>query len=648
VVYEQRYQGWAAFMITKWKLFNFKSVRQETALDFERLTIFAGPNSSGKSTCIQSILLICQTLRNQIRSRSVVLNGSMTRLGQFSDLKSTQSVANQVLIGWELRPISSDRLQAVDYEEDWVTLLDGSLVSAACDVAFDARLDSQNDSTQLNPRLFSTVIRGSIRDSEGVDHSIRFGLSRAADGGAGELQKLQSLGVSGDELDGVRSAIDVQLDMDEASQQHLKTQFVSGQPVGCELLHFLPQRVALVYNLAEEQIKTSTSAFFGLARTPSRLRSRSRDFPVPIGALRVLKKIWGTAGSQIEENNADTLLSGNRPVLFSALLDAIRNVSPSRRRQAQELLHNNPQFADEFSTAMRSELRDEYRTAFSVLSQEVRASCNFMRNYFSQAVKYLGPLRDEPKALYPLASGSDPFDIGLQGENMAAVLDLHKGRLIQFIAPTEVTRRDVTPQSAKRIFRTLQSAVTEWLRYLGVAEDVESIDKGKLGHELKVKIDRSSGDQDLTHVGVGVSQVLPILVMSLLAENDSVLLFEQPELHLHPRVQTLLGDFFISMAFLDKQCVIETHSEYLINRLRFRAAAAESADIADRIKIYFVEKRDDCSTFRPVVVNEFGAIPDWPEGFFDQSQDEAEQIIRAATQKRQSRKGGAPSAGSDN
>ena len=52
-------------MITKWKVFNFKSIREETELDFGPLTIFAGANSSGKSTFIQSILLIAQTLAHK-------------------------------------------------------------------------------------------------------------------------------------------------------------------------------------------------------------------------------------------------------------------------------------------------------------------------------------------------------------------------------------------------------------------------------------------------------------------------------------------------------------------------------------------------------------------------------------------------------
>ena len=91
-------------MIASWKLFNFKSVKNETTLDFGPLTIFAGPNSSGKSTWIQSILLITQTLSHRVRSRSVVLNGLLTRLGQFDDLKSFGGDANEIVIGWECIP----------------------------------------------------------------------------------------------------------------------------------------------------------------------------------------------------------------------------------------------------------------------------------------------------------------------------------------------------------------------------------------------------------------------------------------------------------------------------------------------------------------------------------------------------------------
>ena len=81
------------------------------------------------------------------------------------------------------------------------------------------------------------------------------------------------------------------------------------------------------------------------------------------------------------------------------------------------------------------------------------------------------------KATIHFSNAADPFDIGLKGENTAAVLDLHKSRLVRFIPPVAFSQPAVNPEP---ITRTLQAAVAEWLRYLGVAESVESRDQGKL------------------------------------------------------------------------------------------------------------------------------------------------------------------------
>jgi predicted ATPase len=134
-----------------------------------------------------------------------------------------------------------------------------------------------------------------------------------------------------------------------------------------------------------------------------------------------------------------------------------------------------------------------------------------------------------------------------------------------------------------------------------------------------------------------VSQVLPILVLALLADPGSTLIFEQPELHLHPRVQTRLADFFVSLATLDKQCLVETHSEYLINRLRFLAAVAEDDNVSLSTLLYFVERDKAHSHYRPIRINQFGVIDDWPSGFFDESEELAASILKAGAAKRRDR-----------
>ena len=167
-----------------------------------------------------------------------------------------------------------------------------------------------------------------------------------------------------------------------------------------------------------------------------------------------------------------------------------------------------------------------------------------------------------------------------------------------------------------------------------MAEAVNTTDLGKIGHQLQVSVDENAKSHDLTNVGVGVSQLLPIVVMSLLADAPCLLVFEQPELHLHPKVQARLADFFFSLSLLGKQCLLETHSEYLVERFRLRIAQAPDEQLNDKVKIYFTQKVDRETLCREVKVTKYGAIVDWPEDFFDQAESETEAILKAAQKKR--------------
>src|SRR5258708_28284375 len=94
-------------MIKTWTLQNFKSVAQKTTLEMAPLTIFAGANSSGKSTLIQSLLLTAQTLQSPVYSRPIILNGHIVRLGAFDDIVSNDHEKEQILIGFHLTPLAS-------------------------------------------------------------------------------------------------------------------------------------------------------------------------------------------------------------------------------------------------------------------------------------------------------------------------------------------------------------------------------------------------------------------------------------------------------------------------------------------------------------------------------------------------------------
>ena len=627
-------------MITKWAVSNFKSIVKETPLDLAPLTIFAGPNSSGKSTVLQSLLLVSQTLSHKVGSRSVVLNGALTRLGEFDDLRSYGGEYDQITIGWECHPTEDAQTAIIEN-----TPLSGpvfaygrsfnSLKKVSCRLSFDADPGSpERDVSQLQPQLFLFTMSVLVLTEDNTDRHYELTVSRSGSG----ADKVATLEVDEPSNEEARASLEYDIVLDEDSLAELREELVTAEPVGCILRHFLPDRFSVRVNLVEEMAQWLQMVLLDDAPRGRRAPFMGRELVISGRLLAQLQERLGdTYGALFEKESTLFETEGGMPV--REWMDRIRKLPVEKRREARRVL---AEWADLYVTiakTLRSEWKEtelKYRLLRYRPPAELTKASAYLSGFFSNSVKYLGPLRDEPKPMYPLAAHADPTDVGLRGEMTAAVLNLHRERKIRYIPSSafKETRFEPTP-----VVRSLEAAVTDWLRYLGVAETAHSLDKGKLGHELKVSLAAGGPEQDLTHVGVGVSQVLPILVTSLLADGDTTLIFEQPELHLHPKVQTRLADFFLSIVLTGKQCLIESHSEYLINRCRYRAAAeGDNNRVTNNLKLYFVEKTGGESHFREVKVNDYGAILDWPEGFFDQSQFESEAILRAAAAKKRLRR----------
>ena len=607
------------------------------------LTIFAGANSSGKSSFLQSILLVAQTLAHTVNSHSVVLNGSMTRLGQFDDLKSVDSEADQIVIGWTYNPSQqrSGDIRIGSLTSPYFLFRGRELLSSVkCEIAFDAK-DSQvpREITQIQPLLFNTQLSLTTTSPESGEQNYSLNINRSQDIDSIKRKWLNTA----DENEPIPQ-YDVSLDNESLAD--LREEIVSGEAVGCLLRHFLPERIALGVDLVTEDTQAIFNVLTGeRPHGMSRRYFSGRDIPVPQKVVdRILdvakeidkkfeKKILPHLETHLDQSPN---LFGPQPVFLGSLHNALRNLHTRGRREVYRQLSENDEFEKLVKESSRADRPEQLKLIRYRLPHAIAAASWYTDQFFSSSVKYLGPLRDEPKSLYPLSPTTDPSDVGLKGEHTAAVLELHKNRSVQYIPTSAFADAEINSQSIKR---PLKDAVVDWLQYLGVADGVESKDKGKLGHELTVQIAGTNRSHDLTHVGVGVSQVLPILVASLLSNAGTTLIFEQPELHLHPKVQTLLADFFLSITQLGKQCVIETHSEYFINRIRFRVAAAVKQNPwVEAVKMYFVDRDEQGSSFHLVNINEFGAILDWPEGFFDQSQRETEAILRAALLKRRAKR----------
>lgn len=136
-------------------------------------------------------------------------------------------------------------------------------------------------------------------------------------------------------------------------------------------------------------------------------------------------------------------------------------------------------------------------------------------------------------------------------------------------------------------------------------------------------------------IGVGISQMLPVIVLAL-AFEQGVLSIEQPELHIHPALQVALGDLFIEKINSDDNInggrifLLETHSEHLMLRLlrRVRETGCRKVKKCQRLTptdlcIYFIEQEDSGVSCLSIRIDEEGDFIDhWPKGFFDERAEE--------------------------
>ena len=124
------------------------------------------------------------------------------------------------------------------------------------------------------------------------------------------------------------------------------------------------------------------------------------------------------------------------------------------------------------------------------------------------------------------------------------------------------------------------------------------------------------------HTGFGLTQILPIMVAALSATKGDIILIENPEVHLHPAGQALMGQFLADVARAGIQVVVETHSDHVLNGVR-RAVKACRLNSEQAAIHFFRPPSDEMTQVLSPTLDDSGNIDDWPEGFFDQFDKDA-------------------------
>lgn len=556
-----------SFPLRSWTLGGFRAIREKTEFELGGLNILVGANSAGKSSVLHSVLLTAQTLATPMADRPLVLNGSLVRLGLAEDCVH-EAKEGEIQIGFGLIPTEAEANRPAMGE---VARVDVAARFAAPDKAADFSLVESKVTAHSVEEGGKTIITVSNRDPDQAEAELRqAGVEEEV---ARQYAEAIGLAGSGD---------------------------VPPKTVGVYARQFMPGSLAVVSNAYMRELSNVLMRWrprIGV-RVGGPRRGLVASEPVADVIRAFLKDEYGP------EELAKLPVSGE---LSAEQLDVL----PRELLEPLALPRHSPWLAEHIQQMpFRGEVEQH------ALGGILDAGTDFARRWFSKNVRHLGPLRAPPQPLYGLPEAASGDSVGQNGEYTAAVLSAYSKRLAPVPLPDGTVRRV-----------KLGTAVDQWMAALDLLAAVRSHDRGKLGYELELDVEGVKRPLDLTTVGVGVSQALPIIVLGLISEPGTLLLFEQPELHLHPDVQASLGDFFLALARSGRQLMIETHSEYLINRLRRRQKTDPELEASELVRLFFFERSGSEANVRHGRIGQDGSMPNWPAGFLDTAVREVEAMV---------------------
>jgi len=228
-------------------------------------------------------------------------------------------------------------------------------------------------------------------------------------------------------------------------------------------------------------------------------------------------------------------------------------------------------------------------------------------------VDYIGPFRILPERYFYLTGQTEFRDTGVTGENAYAMLGISK-----------LNKDDKLYQN-----------VGNWYKehFDGWELTVDDRSKKPL---IQILLSKNDTEINIMDVGQGMNQALPLIVRANVKNRpDSMIVLEQPELHLHPAAHGDLAELFAKSAKENNQTfIIETHSENMLLRLRKLIVENDFGFTKDDLVIYWLEDAElKGKELREITVDEEGVLSDWPEGVFNESMREILEMQKALNKK---------------
>ena len=216
------------------------------------------------------------------------------------------------------------------------------------------------------------------------------------------------------------------------------------------------------------------------------------------------------------------------------------------------------------------------------------------------------------------------LNLGASNEHLAFILEKgkQKNKINFFKERNHWTTSDT---------QLLDIQINDWLNYILPNNYVTAINY-KYDHLYSLGFGANGKPFKQSNVGFGVSFILPIIVAGLTAEPESIVIVENPELHLHPKAQSNIAAFLATVASNGVQVIIETHSDHIINGFRKAVLNTQiNLNNTDLVINYF-ENSPNCKV-EEVLLNEHAEVDNWPKGFMDQSEEDLFEIRKLRRRK---------------
>ena len=599
-------------MLKSWSIKNFKPIVDSGELQLAPVTILAGRNSSGKSSLLQSIRMIAQTLGSRLVDRPLLPNERMVQLGTFEDILSDFSDSRELRLGFEIEFEEEEEVWYDDEGTAWPNF--GPFVSSAQalvtfrsgnphNVAASAVEASKVFIEEVSIKAIPTHPLYDSRSKRLTLTDVTFMLRKISEQEFDEIcqgmstEKKRRFPHNAEQIYYIGRFAD---DTEDNTNIYIP-----------EVSHFLPSD--LVKKIDEQDIAFQQAKIL-VRSLLDKAKNNDEEYLYEQVSLTkatkaAIKKFCGERGINANELGKD----------FQSTIYYLRDldVNPLKQEDREALVNLFTSDVVDSLFFVSSSPDDKEAHILDAIGR--------LTSFFTNQIRYLGPIREKPEIIRQnFAPTSDLDDVGFSGEYAAVVYHSNKNSSIEWYNPS-------TQHIEKN---TLSIALDAWVQYLKIAEHISTEEAGAIGITWQIVIKEGQKARLLPEVGTGISQILPVLVMGLLSPPGSLLIIEQPELHLHPFALARLGDFFMGLAKCKKQCIIETHSENLVSQLRLHVVQAGGLEKSDCL-IYFVDQDEQgAAQFEKIRISERGNILNWPEGFFDETLLQQDKITEESLKQR--------------